>query len=256
MASLLAIVALLPNKNDLLFVLMVGLYFFSGSAFCFLANDIFDRKKDLYNNKKRPIATGELSLKKAILFASVFLTTYLLLGYLLGAFFLLLSMISSVSFLLYSPINNKMGLLANVFVAFWATAPIWEIAYINGHEGLLYYLSSILFFMIIAREIMLDWLDTDGDKKIDKKSIPIRYSTKQVNVIIAILLIIPTLMILMIAQYFQLTKSASLFLYASIIVFWVPTFFMFKRPTRKMILANIRISHLTFLFILISIYLR
>jgi len=155
-----------PNESEIIESILLGIAAFAGSSFCFLINDIVDREKDLLNGKNRPIATGELPLKWAYGSVIFFMVIYLSTTFLFSQMVFYLAIFSVIVFLLYVPINQKLGFWANLVVAFCASGSIWGVGIIRSFDEALFYLAFISFLMITAREILLDWLDIKGDENI------------------------------------------------------------------------------------------
>jgi 4-hydroxybenzoate polyprenyltransferase len=120
----------------------------------------------------------------------------------------------------------------------------------------LFYLSLIIFIMILVREILLDWLDVSGDKAVGKRSIPIVFGTRGTLGFIFLLLLITTAVVLCAPMLVSLYDWAWYSLIAALVITWIPIFLIVKNPSEKNILFNIRFSHVTFVFIVLGILLR
>ena len=227
----------------------------SGSAYCFLMNDIYDRKKDLLNKKRRPIATGELPLNVAIGFTIVLGLLFLVCTYQFRLIVFLLSIVFIFLTTIYSFLNIKSGILANVIVAFIVSGTQWGVAFIEPDPYLIP-ASLFLFFFTIPREMMLDWLDIDGDKEFGKNSVALSASKKGFKLILTFLLFLVTLSaIFIINQLAPKPISLSFFLLAALSG-WISFVRFFQRANRKNALFGIRFSHVTFGLFIVAMLIR
>ncbi|MFY0601755.1 MAG: UbiA family prenyltransferase [Cyclobacteriaceae bacterium] len=256
MAAVLAFAAFRPSLSDHNEILLLCLYFFAGSSFCFLVNDLFDREKDMANKKNRPIATGELPVLTTSIALFFFGISFIIAGCLLNEVMFWLAVLAIASFSIYSPINNKTGLLANIIVAFWAVAPVWEGFFVLQGARDLIWLSLGLFVMVIAREILLDWLDIEGDKSVGKSSLPIVLSEKHLKLFLSILMVLASILIAGVYWFVQISEIACGLLILSVILSWVPFIQLLKTPDKKTVLYNVRFSHVSFGVFTVALFLR
>lgn len=229
---------------------------FSGSACCFIINDIHDREKDLLNGKERPIATGALGLKQARISAWFFGGVYLAMSFRLGAFHLLIFSITMFIFLVYPIVNNRYGLLSNLLVAVSVCLSfIYGAGQVLQHDKILWITILATFFLIIGREIMLDGLDSKGDQAVGKKSIYIKYGEKKtIWIVIGWYVLGSTpLMFLLIESY---SFAISLTLIALLAALWIPLIVSISYRKINWMLFNIRTSHLFFALIIMILFIR
>ncbi|MEQ8239822.1 MAG: UbiA family prenyltransferase [Cyclobacteriaceae bacterium] len=256
MVSIFTVAAFRPEATEIETAILLFVDAFAGAAFCFLINDVFDREKDRLNQKSRPIATGALTVRFAIVAIGFFMLTYLIVSFLLGMVVFVLAIISLVLFTLYSPVNNRGGFIANILVAICASGSVWGVAIVRDYEPTLFYLSLLIFFMILIREILLDWLDISGDKAIGKTSIPILFGAKKTAWFVALLLMINTVLVCSAPFMVSISMLSLIALILAIVITWVAILFLFKNLSERMILFNIRFSHVTFVFMVIAILWR
>ncbi len=255
MVALLVLAAYRPGANELMEAIWLFACAFAGSAYCFVLNDILDREKDLLNEKRRPIATGELPLRLAWMSGLICLLIYLSSALILGWLVLALAAFSIVLFSFYSPINNHLGLLANVIVAFCAAGALWGVAIIKAFDNQLLFFSVILFFMVLAREIFLDCLDVYGDKQIGKTSLPgVLGLSKSILVAGLVLLVAFVLVVFSINE--DLTTLSKTLLFLTIPAIAIPYVKLLWNQSRDSILLNVRWSHLSFVLFVLAVIFR
>ena len=225
---------------------------FIGGAGCFLINDIFDRDKDLKNNKLRPIATGQISVRTAfiisvicclaMLVGSVFLSFYTVIG----------SALLIAGFWSYSYINQRFGLLANMWVSVCSA-----LAFLNG--ALVYELTPLIYlamfstlFVNVGREILLDALDQAGDQAVGKPSIPLVYGEKRTKIIVTLFFVFGSVALLVYLLYFPTDWPWMSIL---LLLLWLPFFMKRKEGFRKWALFNVRTSHLFFAILILLLFI-
>ena len=160
----------------ILFIFLLGA-FLVRSAGCIL-NDLLDRKFDAHveRTKQRPLVTGELSLKEAlILMASLFLCAFILVLFLNYAC-LIAAVIAALMTLLY-PLMKRITHLPQVWLGFTFNSGVL-IAFlaIQNHLPLaayLLYAAAILF--TVAYDTLYGMLDQEDDIKIGVKSTAILF---------------------------------------------------------------------------------
>lgn len=256
MVSIFTVAAFRPNASEIHTAMLLFVDAFSGAAFCFLINDVYDREKDLLNNKKRPIATGAVPLKVAIGAIVLFAMVYLVVSFLLGTTVFILAIISLTLFTLYSPVNNRGGFIANLLVALCASGSVWGVAIVRDYDLTLLYLSALIFILVLMREILLDWLDVPGDKAVGKPSIPILLGEKKTSWLLMLLLLTSTIIVLGAPVVVSISVYTIVALTCAVVATFIPLMSLTRKPTEKAILFNIRFSHVTFVLIVVGIILR
>lgn len=159
------------NMTDTLLLFFVV---FLSTAYGFTINDCVDIEKDRINAPKRVLPLGILNKKMAIglsislFFLSVF-TSLFLTSYIFGVNITVLFLLS-----IYSFINNRNGISANIITAICSSLVL--LIGVSKIEINIATMTSIcIFVFVLAREIIFDIDDIEGDKLINKTSIPITF---------------------------------------------------------------------------------
>jgi len=226
---------------------------FIGAAGCFLINDIFDREKDLKNNKLRPIATGEISVRMAFVISVCCCMVMLVASIFLSHYTLLMAALLIVGFWLYSYINQHFGLLANVWVSVCSSLAFLCGAMVYGMSPLIYLAMFTTLFVNAGREMLLDALDQEGDRVVGKPSIPLVFGEKRTVQLVAVLYLLGSAVQLVFVYYFP---SSWIWIAAMLLVLWVPFFPKRNTEFRKWALFNVRTSHLFFAILIILLFIR
>lgn len=254
-ACALVTAAYLPYSSYPQTLVILILCTFFGSSYCFILNDIFDREKDLLNKKLRPIATGVLPLRMAkggaIVLAALFLISAYSFGYVVFALAILFILLATF----YSKINVQSGLLANVAVAFIVAGTQWGVLFIKPDPHLIP-AAIFLFFFTLPRELLLDWLDMDGDEAFGKDSLPIRLSKTSFSWVVVSCLIMATITIGYLL-YFQISgRLSTIALILTGLSVWMSFARFLQNADRKNILFSVRFSHLTYALFIVAMLFR
>ena len=254
-ACLLVLAAYHPQMGELNQVIFLMIATFFGSAYCFLVNDIYDREKDLKNEKFRPVATGSLPLRTAIAFSVMFALIFIFSTWFLGYVAFGLSFVFLFITTFYSHINLKSGFPANATVAFVVSGTQWGVAIIKPDDYL--WMSSIfLFVFTLPREMLLDWLDVRGDLAVGKSSVPTQVSTKSARLIIVCLLLAASGVIAF-GLYILNPHGISFIFFVLTILSVGGSYIPFlRKASHQNILSSIRLSHVTFAFLILALLSR
>lgn len=157
---------LLLHKKKLLFSLIPTLCILMSNM---IINDLFDIKLDKINNPSRPLITGNISIKEAIilLISLLSITQYFNIYFLNNKlqYIINLSLLYTV---IYTPILKKIPLIKNLSCAFVVSSSIYLGALSTGiykNINYLYQIMLLVFLGSLSNEILLDICDYDGDIK-------------------------------------------------------------------------------------------
>lgn len=169
-------------------------------------NDVFDVKIDEINKPNRPIPSGRISLENARNYAFVLFGIGIVLSfldsYLVNSIWPSVIVIpAAVIMYLYARNFKAMPLVGNLTVAtltgFCFVIGGVVIACATNSLKILFisiYLGLFAMFMTLAREIVKDMEDIEGDKQEGARTFPILYGKKIPSIISIILIVVTTLM--------------------------------------------------------------
>ena len=181
-------------------------------------NDVFDVKIDEINKPNRPIPSGRISLENARNYAFALFGIGIALSfvdsYLVNSIWPSVIVVpAAVIMYLYARNLKAMPLIGNLTVAtltgFCFVIAGVVIACATNSLKILFisiYLGLFAMFMTLAREIVKDMEDIEGDKQEGARTFPILYGKKISSIISIILIVVTTLMcpILYIFKIFNL----------------------------------------------------
>lgn len=144
-----------------------------------VVNDIFDMDIDRVNNPSRPLITGEVTRKEAILFttASLMVCEFLSIKY-LPTYLQWAIHLSIIDILMYTPFLKPMFLIKNISCAtlvafslcFSGLAAVKH--FDESRLELLRIASRLVFFGSLNNEILLDICDMRGDRENNIETLP------------------------------------------------------------------------------------
>ena len=169
-------------------------------------NDVFDYKIDEINKPNRPIPSGRISLKNArnysyVLFAIGIVLSFVI-DYLINSIWPSVIVVPAVVIMyLYARNLKAMPLVGNITVAvltgFCFVIAGTVISCATSSLKILFvsiYLGLFAVFMTLAREIVKDMEDIEGDKLEGARTFPILYGKKIPSIVSIVLIVITTLM--------------------------------------------------------------
>lgn len=148
-----------------------------------IVNDYFDYKIDAINKPKRPIPSGRISRKTAGIYSiglfMIGIVVAFYINYLLG----LIALFSSLLMIYYAYDLKKRVLIGNSVISF-----ITGLCFVFGGIAVgeivtSAYLGLYAFMMTMAREVVKDMEDVEGDKKEGAKTFPIIYGMKSSSIL-------------------------------------------------------------------------
>jgi 4-hydroxybenzoate polyprenyltransferase len=138
-----------------------GLAMTALAMFGFVVNDVFDYDKDAVAGVRRPIASGELSIRKAVILASGLLATVFVLSAFVGLGGKVLA-ITTVGLVAYSPIAQRYPLSKGAFVAGLCCSPLLYGSVVGGIPCRWFSYMTLACF-VFGRETLMDAEELIGD---------------------------------------------------------------------------------------------
>lgn len=178
-------------------------------------NDVFDYKIDKINKPLRPIPSGRIGLKQAKNYSLALFGIAIILGFIISYLIAniwpaIVVVACSLLMYYYASTLKSLALVGNISVAvltglcFIFGGVI--IGFNNEDYNLIivsFYLAIFAIFMTLAREIIKDMEDIEGDKLEGARTFPIIYG-KKISSLIAIVLIVVTSLICPILYIFKI----------------------------------------------------
>ncbi|WP_297535157.1 geranylgeranylglycerol-phosphate geranylgeranyltransferase [Thermococcus sp.] len=142
-------------------------------------NDYFDYEIDRINRPERPLPRGAMSRKTAFWYAMALFTIGLILASLINVYAFLLAVLAYTTMFLYAWKLKPLPFIGNLAVAGLTGATPLYGAIAVGKIGLAGYLALCAFLVNVAREVIKDIEDVEGDLTKGAKTLPIVVGKKK-----------------------------------------------------------------------------
>ncbi|MDO8634350.1 MAG: geranylgeranylglycerol-phosphate geranylgeranyltransferase [archaeon] len=173
MASIGAMIGAFAGMNGVFLDAQVLLAMASAFAICGAGqaiNDYFDLRVDAKKNPGRPVPSGKISPKTALLFSSGLFATGLILAGFVNASALAIAAAFSGLLFVYSWKMKKVKILGNIVVSLATAFTLLFGASVAADYSLAVFFAASAFFASMGREITKDFEDKKADEG-EKKSI-------------------------------------------------------------------------------------
>jgi geranylgeranylglycerol-phosphate geranylgeranyltransferase len=162
-------------KNAILTFLVVTIGCSGGNVI----NDYFDYEIDKINRPERPLPRGAMGRKTALWYSLALLTSGLIMAYFINIYAFLLALLAYTAMVLYAWKLKPMPFIGNLTVASLTGATPLYGAVAVGEIGLAGYLALCAFLVNVAREVIKDVEDVEGDLAKGAKTLPIIWGKKK-----------------------------------------------------------------------------
>ncbi|MCW4047662.1 MAG: geranylgeranylglycerol-phosphate geranylgeranyltransferase [Candidatus Bathyarchaeota archaeon] len=165
--------------------------FFTGftlTAASMTINDYYDRAIDAINEPSRPIPSGLVSTKEAIVFMVVLSSTGFVFAYLTSVLCLAVAVISWIILATYVTVGKRTGLPGNFLVSACVAIPFiyGSVAVTSQVQLNVVLFASMAFLSNTGREITKGIVDVKGDSAEGVKTLAVRYGERNAAVAAAL----------------------------------------------------------------------
>lgn len=150
-------------------------------------NDFCDIDIDKIVHKKRPLVTGRISRKEALVFYTFLLLASALISYFISLQLLAIVTLASLLLFLYSYKLRRFLLIGNIVISFLTGLAFIYGGVAVGNPNLAVVPAAFAFLINLIREIIKDIEDKEGDLEKGLISFPIRFGIKKSKIFIAII---------------------------------------------------------------------
>lgn len=207
-------------------VFLAGIVVFIATGAGNAINDYFDHKIDAINRPERPIPSGRISLKAAGIYSLLLFAVAIVIGFIIGLLPGIIVFSSSLLMIYYAYSLKTKCLIGNISISF-LTGLSFVLGGVVVNEIIIsVYLGFFAFLMTMAREIVKDMEDMEGDKMEGASTLPIVYGKKVSSIIAAFFMILASLAspvlyflgIFSILYLFVLAVAIVIFLRSSVLI--------------------------------------
>jgi len=162
-------------------ILFGALTGFTLTAAAMAVNDYYDLDIDAINEPSRPIPSGAVTSKAALVFAGIFSAIGFVFAYLTSIICLFAAIIAWTVMLTYSTIGKRSGLPGNFLVSACVATPFLygSLAVIDSVQLNVLLFASMAFLSNTGREITKGIVDVKGDNAHNVKTIAVRFGEKK-----------------------------------------------------------------------------
>ena len=187
------IVAVIICRHELIIpgkYLLAALSASLSAAAGYVINDFFDFQADLINKPERPIPSGKISKKAAVIFYLVLLLLSMIPAYIINWIVFFIVLLTDVLLFLYSSGLKRIPLLGNLVIAF-LTGFVFIFGGIVADNIYAAVIPSVFAFLLnLSREGIKTIEDIPGDKNTGIITFPQKYGINLSKKLIAVLLIV------------------------------------------------------------------
>jgi geranylgeranylglycerol-phosphate geranylgeranyltransferase len=164
--------------KNILFGALTG---FTLTAASMAVNDYYDRDIDAINEPSRPIPSGAVTVKTALVFTGVLSVTGFVFAYLTSIICLVAAVIAWTVMLTYTTVGKRSGLPGNFLVSACVAAPFLygSLTVVNAVQLNVLLFASMAFLSNTGREITKGIVDVKGDNAENVKTLAVRFGEKK-----------------------------------------------------------------------------
>jgi len=143
-------------------------------------NDYYDRRIDTVNEPKRPIPSGLIKPKNALIFAGILSILGFAAALLTNLYCFVTAIIAWMAFTTYTTVGKRSGLPGNFLVSLCVAIPFiyGSLAIVAEVKLNVLLFASIAFLSNTGREITKGIVDVKGDTAANVKTVAVRYGEK------------------------------------------------------------------------------
>jgi geranylgeranylglycerol-phosphate geranylgeranyltransferase len=148
-------------------------------------NDYYDVEIDRVNRPDRPIPSMQVSLPAARAYAVILFLWGILVCLFINDLCIAIAVFNSLLLILYAARLKRTPLVGNITVSYLAASMFLFGGALEGLQGILHVIpfAVMTFFAMMARELLKDGEDIEGDKASGAVTMPIRYGMKATMII-------------------------------------------------------------------------
>jgi geranylgeranylglycerol-phosphate geranylgeranyltransferase len=163
--------------NEPVFLSLAFITGFSLTGASMAINDYFDIEIDKINEPDRPLPSGKILPREALVITGLLSLIGFVSSYLVSAAALLISFVGWFLMMVYSAWGKKTGFLGNLIVSTCIGLPFIYGGLLSGHIQIAFHFSLIAFLSNTGREITKGIVDIEGDEKSGVKTVAVAKGT-------------------------------------------------------------------------------
>lgn len=165
---------------DLVFAFLTG---FAMSGASMAINDYYDREIDYVNEPQRPIPSGVITPREAVIITTCLSVIGFATSWMINTQAFGMALLAWVLLMLYSSWGKRTGFLGNLMVSSCISMPFVYGGVITGSFGNALIFSLLAFLTNTGREITKGIVDVEGDKTLGVRTIAVTQGIKKAAII-------------------------------------------------------------------------
>src|SRR5712692_5466442 len=166
----------LPGLREAIFGFLTASLMMAGTM---VANDVYDVEIDRVNSPQRPLPSGTVKTRHALVLAVAFSVAAIGFSALLGLWTFLTALLALTLMVYYNTKGKKTGLIGNAVVSFNVALPFFYGGLaVNSIRPLLFIFSVVAFLANFAREVAKGIADVKGDSLRQVRTLAVVKGTK------------------------------------------------------------------------------
>ena len=154
---------------------------FTLTAASMAVNDYYDHDIDKINEPKRPIPSGAVSLKEALVFTGALTIIGLVFAFFVSVYCLIFAVVAWIVMVAYTTVGKRSGLAGNLLVSACVAAPFLygSLVAVNTIRFNVLLFGSMAFLSNTGREIAKGIVDVQGDSSYNIKTLAVVFGEKK-----------------------------------------------------------------------------
>jgi len=183
-------------------------------------NDYFDVEIDRVNRPDRPIPSGTVTLPAARAYAVTLFLAGILACLMTNAMCIAIAVFNSLLLIAYAARLKRLPLIGNLAVSYLAGSMFLFGGALGGVDGIIRVLpfAVMTFFAMLARELVKDAEDVEGDRASGAVTVPIRYGIRATARFALVFALLATLVSLVPGQWWGILYLAGILIVDAILL--------------------------------------
>ncbi|MBI4168022.1 MAG: geranylgeranylglycerol-phosphate geranylgeranyltransferase [Candidatus Aenigmarchaeota archaeon] len=165
-------------------------------------NDVVDLKIDRINKPSRPIPSGMVTKKQAVIFSLLMFAGCVFVASQISRMVLIASVVGSLALAFYDMFSKSLGVLGNAIVSLVIGSPYIVIGMITGETHKAAFLAIAAATITFGRELIKSIEDVKGDSIAGRFSLPAKYGKRKTMIVASISIVLGSLSLIYLRAFY------------------------------------------------------
>jgi len=138
-------------------------------------NDYFDIEIDKINRPERPLPSGKIGIRAALIYSFILFTVGIIFAFFVNIYVLIIAIVNSIVEILYAWKIKKTAFFGNLFVSYLVASLFIYGGLVTGNFIIILPLALLAFLANMGREIFKTCEDVKGDRKMNANTLAVRF---------------------------------------------------------------------------------